>query len=113
MSLGASALRLVEPGKGSSEREEVSLATLRVATTNGTVTLLQSVEYLPTRYLPELGGEGGTSFRCSKQSGCAIGQQTTKTTQSFHEELPAKPWVALKSVRRATADQHCFDFNHS
>ena len=74
MSLEASALRLVEPGKGSSEREEVSMATLRVATANGNVTLLQSVEYLPTLFLPELGGEGGTSFRCSKQSGCAIGQ---------------------------------------
>ncbi|KAK2559603.1 hypothetical protein P5673_017683 [Acropora cervicornis] len=61
------------------------------------------------------GGIHGNPASChdQRQGGCAIGQQTTKTTQSIREELPAKPWVAFKSVRRATADQHCFDFNHS
>ena len=37
--------------------KEVHMATLQAATTKGTVTQKQSVEYLPTQYIPELGGE--------------------------------------------------------
>ena len=38
------------------------MATLQVATTKGTLTLIQSVEYLPMQYLPELGVREGKVF---------------------------------------------------
>lgn len=57
------------------------MATLQVATTKGTVTLIQSVQYLPTRYLQELGDKGGKSkvavLQASKEA----------LTQSYNKEL--------------------------
>ena len=50
------------------------METLQTANTKGTNTLMQSLEYLPTRYLPELGGEGEQSFQYSKQNGHAMGE---------------------------------------
>ena len=35
------------------------MATLQVATTKGTITLIQSEEYLPTQFLPDFGVMGG------------------------------------------------------
>ena len=45
------------------------METLRAATTKGSVTLIQSVKYLPTRYLLELEGAEGENFQYSKYSG--------------------------------------------
>lgn len=57
------------------------MATLQVATTKGTVTLIQSVQYLPTWYLQELGDKRGKSkvavLQASKEA----------LTQSNHKEL--------------------------
>lgn len=51
------------------------MATLQEATTKASISLIQAVKYLPTQYLPELGGEGGENNtfnkQRSKQRGCA------------------------------------------
>ena len=63
MSLGAGALEgLVEPGNISGRGKEVSIVTLQAATAQGTVTLIESVEYLPApSTYPREGGEGKKS----------------------------------------------------
>ena len=43
------------------------MATLQVATSKGTVTLIRSVEYLPTQYLPELGVREGKAFNVARK----------------------------------------------
>lgn len=99
MNLGPGALRLV-----------VFVACLQAATTKDINSLIQSVEFSPTRYLLELGGEGGKNFQYSKQSDHAS-RPGSKWTQTNHKELPEKLQVTTKPVWGVTADQHCFDFH--
>ena len=64
------------------------MVTLWVATTQGTVELMQSVKYFPTRCLQELEDVGGKSFQCSKQSVSAIGQQASEPKATTGNSLP-------------------------
>ena len=85
--------------------KDVSMETLRATTTKGTVTLKQSVKYLPTRYLSELGVREGKAFNIPSK--VAVLRPATKRTN--HEELLVELWVAPKLVRGMTADRHCFE----
>ena len=69
--------------------KELPMATLQAATTKGTVTQKQSVEYLPTQYIPELGVvrvESNNWF--SKQYDCASDQQTSKHQATMRNTMP-------------------------
>ena len=68
--------------------------------TNSNFTLVQ---------LPELGGEGGKCFQCGKCVWPCYGP-ASRWTQSNHEELPAKLWVAPKPVRGIANDKRGLGF---
>ena len=46
---------------------QVSIATLQVASTKGTLTPIHSVEYLPTQHLTELGVREGKAFNVARK----------------------------------------------
>ena len=70
MSLGAGALKVGGARQQSGTRKEVSMATLRMATTNGTVTLnlISGILTRPNTYQWEGGKEGGLENKASKMT---------------------------------------------
>ena len=93
-------------GKLASWRKEVSMATLRVTTTKGSIALAQSVEYLPTRYLPEL--EGKAFNIASKVAALSTSKQAKHIKANIKQTRGTPCWTpgSPKPVRGAPSDQH-------
>ena len=92
-------------------RKEVSMATLRAATTKGTVTLNWNT--YQTRYLPKEGWRGKKGLKISEQNDLShrpASKQANamQTTRPPSRELKK---VAPEPQRGATADRHCLEFN--
>ena len=107
MSLGAGAYKVGGAGQQSGMGKEVSMATLQVPTTTGTVTL-NPVSRLPILTKPNTyQREGGEGKRLENK---AI-KQASKC-KANHEAPPTESSkVAPEPQQEATADWHCFYFN--
>ena len=111
MSLGAGALKVGGARQQSCTGKEVSMATLRAATTNGTVTLnpISGILIRPDTYQTE-GGDGGRGGGLDNTAG-----KNDLSRRPASKQMQCEPWgplpagntkVAPEPRQEATADRH-------
>ena len=66
----------------------MSIATLQVASTKGTLTLIHSVEYLPSQHLTELGVREGKAFNVARKVAVILVSKQENTKQPQRNLLP-------------------------